>query len=549
MEATARVPRLPPTRQSHDLSPDLVRTASALSIKPAQGTTIVDAHDERHPSAILRYTQHAHDIRLETRHVEPCEVATLLSAVDRHDWGDAIFLAPNAYSVLLRAYLDQTIDSDQFLNTQHLLEVYSQFGVRKDDLPEDAQLPAKVTRIDLNNLRYKDKREELLTAILYRKTNNGIDELFCKALDSLKRSNTPAWVDFIALDQQLLSRFTCSDYYLKTPEDQHKERNLGGQVCNWMRALERSSTLAITQVELEEQDYLMIPTRNINRCMQQLSNMEPVDLYPFYGTETADQLSLQRQQNIHPRACFHPSAKDSLLRPHNLYIGALEGIHDEHHGHLLSRIPMSTRALLLNMDQKEKALSQMIANITLQPGETILQYLPEEFITKVQSTSCPLNSDSPLRKGQPDNDRSLDDIKESLECFADDRPFLDQECAGSPMYANQLRDETLAKYIVSWIMDVKFSHVTDQQYKIFKHHFKHCHFLRWHWILYQCRYNDPDQLARLRDIVGELTRMLQISEGSQSHWTAYRKSRYINASSIAGLMGDIANEYACDLRQ
>ncbi len=522
----------------------------AHQIAPIPGHISAAGHGERHPSAIIRYTCSAAAISIDMRKVAHHEVQTLMTAATAGDWNNPIFLAPHAYSILLQAYLNEMLDPEQFMNIQQCLEVYSQFGVRQD-LPPAARLSAKVMRIDINAPENYLEREKLIEEMHTRKTPKGLAELFCKTLTGLQKSNTPAWVDLIAFaNAEERRRFLGSNCFLRPPRAESREENLQGQVYNWMRALECSFTPVIRCLYINEMLYLFIPTHSINRRMQQTATSDPVDLYPFYGTETADQLWEQRAQGIHPRACFHPLAVDNLSSPHGLYFGSLEGIHDEYHCHQLNRIPGSMRALLLDIDRKEQDLRKRIEGMILKSGETILDHLPKDFVSATKQSLCPLSSKpplsskSPLRTESPDCDSSLYYIPISLACFPANRPFLDQECCTFPTYAEDANDKGLACHIAAWTLKLNPVFMSAPSKYISKYLVIHTCLLKWHWLLYQYRCHSPEKLLRLRDIFVNANRAIKGPEGASYHWSTYSQSDSISYPGLMSLMGDLANEYA-----
>ncbi len=510
--------------------------APAHHIAPIPENISAVGHGERHPSKILHYTHSKNAILIEARRVTHLEIQTLLSAVEKKKWNDGIFLAPNAYSILLQAYLDEKIDPEQFMNIQQWLEVYSQFGVRQD-LPPAARLSAEVMRIDINDPRYQCQRETLIATMHERELKKGLAELFCKTLDYMQNNGIPAWVDRVVLtDPTEQERLDKAHSHLEDPP-LRRISPCKQQILNWIRGIKRSSTPVITQVDMQGKKYHFFPARSINHSMQQLSNSAPVDLYPFYGTEKADQLREQREQNIHPRASFHPLAEDNLSSPHGLYIGTLEGFHDEYHGHLLSRIPEDMRALMIDMDRKEQALQQLIDGITLKPCESVLDHLPPDFITMLRKRA------SPQGMGSPGIDRLFNDVHTVLKIFKENRPFLDQECSNFPISADDANDIHLANYIIYCIMETPIASTPQPEKHIQDLEFRFINTLKWHWLLYQYRNNSPEKLLRLRDTFATATREIRKLPGNPYNPYTCRLSKKISYHGLVCLLGDIANRY------
>ncbi len=516
------------------------QSPAASTVRSLQDCISSDNHNERAPSAILRYTRSKNTISMEARKVTPEEVKTLMTAVKKGEWNGDIFLKPHAYSILLQAYLEHSIDPEQFINTQQLLEFYTQFGIRKD-LPHIARLHGEVTRFDLNDPQRRFERDALIRSIQSKKTKNEMEQLFNQALDCLKESNTPAWVDAVVLTDQSEQRYLDhAPLRLErpTPRGVASQKQ---QILNWTRTLRRSATPAILSVEMRERKYNFFPTHSIHRCMQYLSNSIPVDLFPFYGTVTADQLREQREQNIHPRACFHPLAEDNLSSPHGTCFGTLEGTHDEYHGHLLSRIPENMRALLIDMDRKEQALQQMIAGISLKSGETVLDHLPKDFIAMEEITSCPLGA-----KGSQGY-HAFHDVPKVLTIFSASRPFLDQECINFPISADEASDIHFANAIAAGMMDIHPPVTPQPETHIHNYVFRYRKILKWHWMLYQYRCHNPQKLVWIRDVFATTTHEIRKREGSLYNWNTFRKSGRINYQELMCLLGDLANAYARDI--
>ncbi len=351
--------------------------------------------------------------KLEQRN--PQKVSAMASAIHSGQWTSDIFRDPDAYTILLQLYNDESIHQLAFEDAQQYLSILTQFSGRHDLMP-DQRLEGTVTRFDLADQNNEADYEKMM---LWTKWQRIAPDLRIKCSTWIKEivrdfhdRQMPCWCTEVKLSQE---NITSIERLMSGFETIDSRRCLTNQLLLWTINLATQQSPVCAAPENFSSLYFLSPA--ILAFMAFKQSQEPISVKLFYGTQKANDLSELRQKNCHPVAIYHPDISNPFFFPHDVFSGALfSQQHDYSHEILLNKAPLAQRNMYLRFNCYEQSLIAGINNPENSQHQH-LNFFKGYFKYLEEKVKCGSNSVECLLL----NRRNL------LNTFDENQPLLDQD--------------------------------------------------------------------------------------------------------------------------
>ncbi len=347
---------------------------------------------------MLQFVENKDQIKRQVQAAPEIDVKQLKAAIQSGSWCDSVFDNPKIYDLLLKAYSDNSIDYDCFLNAQFYLQSRSEFmGVpemshyHQNYAEKFLEAGGTVERINLADEKHSQTLTAIIAALNQREGTNfrfKQSQWLQQVITTCQESDKPAWCDIVSLEPESCKQIKELPNKLTTAKDglQHYQYTSFGfsiisynpseQKGVWVKTLYCHPAGGIVRLSSGE---LAILTPGIQEAIAAQQNPEPVKLRATFGSIDHSDLYTMRSGNLHALALYHPDVNNGLMKPHDVHAGPQgAALHDLYHHSVLNRLPAWQRKIFLAFYQSELALQQALQqapqqhNITLDdPIDTI----------------------------------------------------------------------------------------------------------------------------------------------------------------------------------
>ncbi len=344
---------------------------------------------------MLQFVENKDQIKRQVQAAPEIDVKQLKAAIQSGSWCDSVFDNTKIYDLLLKAYSDNSIGYDCFLNAQFYLQSRSEFmGVpeishyHQNYAEKFLGAGGTVERINLADEKHSQTLTAIIAALNKREDKNfrfKQSQWLQQVITTCQESDKPAWCDIVSLEPELYEQIKKLPNKLTTAKDglSHVQHNpYGGfdiisynpsqQKGVWVKTLYCRPAGGIVRLSSGE---LAILTPGIQEAIAAKQNPEPVKLRATFGSIDHSDLYTMRSGNLHALTLYHPDVNNGLMKPHDVHAGPQgAALHDLYHHSVLNRLPAWQRKIFLAFYQSELALQQALQqhNITLDdPIDTI----------------------------------------------------------------------------------------------------------------------------------------------------------------------------------
>ncbi len=318
-------------------SPDSLPQLSNVANSAYHSTNLARAFTQ---APFMSLTQHAEDIdelKAELLNLDLQNIEICCRAISQQDYNSNIFKQENSGSLLIYLYVIGEISKSQYSDFAYLVNFYEQFS--ENVVKEDEVINCDTVEvIDFNSAEHENTKNELISHEVSTEEVTNVTGLDY-ARYFKEHPNTPCF-----FMKAKLSKEQEEELYLHRGIDKMPQKPLF-----WFKY---SCDVKIAPCYYDSKTRTVyFPTL---RAQTEISEQEPykVQIEPFLGSTSADDLAEYRKEHCHPLAIYHQTIKNNFSFPHGSYASKFyAAMHDCGHIITLNKIPKEYKDFFLEFDQ------------------------------------------------------------------------------------------------------------------------------------------------------------------------------------------------------